>query len=508
MDRERQMMTGEVVDLGVPGQLLAGAESTIRETDAWCAGSCGAIAPTVTADGTSLRSIDPLVADLVDRESLRQREKIILIASESRPHPAVLEALASSFTSLYAEGYPPPRLRESSLEELSLVESRLADHNRHGNRRFYQGAEFADLIECIAERRTAACFATDDCPADDIRVNVQPLSGSVANLAVYEALLEPGDTMMAMALTEGGHLTHGSPYSVTGKRYRTVFYGTDPETGRLDYDTMRSLAKTHRPKLLVGGFTSYPWYPDWARFREIADEVGAILLADIAHTVGMVIGGVCNNPVMTADVVTFTTHKTLCGPRGAVILSTDRRIARRLDRAVFPGLQGGPHVNKMAAIAVAMEFARSDSFRMLQHRIVENAKYLARALEDNGLTLAFGGTDTHQLLIDLKPLGLKGDVAARVLDRVGIVCNRNVIPGDRNGGDAHGIRLGTPWVTQRGMGREEMIDLAGIVARVLATLASCAGREGGDDFVGGPMVLEFNRAADNVRALIARVDPM
>jgi len=508
MDREQRMMAGEVLDRGVPGESLAGSGSTIRERDTWHAGACNAATTAVTVNGTTLRSIDPLVADLVDRESRRQREKIILIASESQPHPAVLEALASPFTSLYAEGYPPARLRESSLEELALVESRLEEHNRHGNRRFYQGAEFADLIECVAERRTAACFATGGCPADRIKVNVQPLSGSVANLAVYEALLEPGDTIMAMALAEGGHLTHGSPYSVTGKRYRTVSYGTDPETGRLDYDAMRSLAKTHRPKLLIGGFTSYPWFPNWARFREIADEVGAILLADIAHTAGMVIGGVHSNPVMTADVVTFTTHKTLCGPRGAVILSTDKHIARRLDRAVFPGLQGGPHVNKIAAIAVAMELAMSDRFRILQHCIVENAKYLADALEDNGLTLAYGGTDTHLLLIDLRPFGLKGDVAARVLDRAGIVCNRNVIPGDRNGGDAHGIRLGTPWATQRGMGREEMIDLAGIIARVLAALTSCAGREGSDIFVGGSMELEFSRAADDVQALIARVDPI
>ncbi|MCK5584756.1 serine hydroxymethyltransferase [Candidatus Bipolaricaulota bacterium] len=508
MDRERRMIAGEALDRDIPGELLMGARSAIQETDTRPAGTGGTQVPTLASDGTTLRSIDPLVADLVARESRRQKEKIILIASESRPHPAVLEALASPFTSLYAEGYPPARLRESPLEALALVESQLVEHERHGNRRYYQGTEFADLIECIAERRTAACFAAGDCPADRIRVNVQPLSGSVANLAVYEALLEPGDTMMAMALTEGGHLTHGSPYSVSGKRYQTVFYGTNPKTGRLDYDAMRNLAKTHQPKLLVGGFTSYPWRPDWAQFREIADEAGAILLADIAHTAGMVIGGVCTNPVGIADVVTFTTHKTLCGPRGAVILSTDRDIARRLDRALFPGMQGGPHVNKMAAIAVAMELARSDRFRRLQHLIVENAQHLADALEDNGLTLAYGGTDTHLLLIDLRPIGLEGEVAARVLDRVGIVCNRNVIPGDRNGGDTHGIRLGTPWVTQRGMGRKEMTDLAGIIARVLAMLASCVEREGGDDFVGGPMGLDLSREAADVRALIARVDPV
>ena len=508
MDREQRMIVEEMLGRSVPDESFAEPGFTIQKQDTWRADAFNAATTTVTADGTSLRSIDPLVADLADRESQRQREKIILIASESQPHPAVLEALASPFTSLYAEGYPPTRLRESSLEDLALIESHLEEHRRHGNRRFYQGAEFADLIECVAERRTAACFATGDCPADGIRVNVQPLSGSIANLAVYEALLEPGDTMMAMALAEGGHLTHGSPYSVTGKRYQKVSYGTDPTTGRLDYDAMRSLAKKHQPKLLVGGFTSYPWFPDWQQFRDIADEVGAILLADIAHTVGMVIGGVHDSPVGIADVVTFTTHKTLCGPRGAVILSTDKNIARRLDRAVFPGLQGGPHVNKMAAIAVAMKLARSERFRELQQRIVDNAKHLANALQDNGLTLAYDGTDTHLLLVDLRPFGLRGDLAARVLDSVGIVCNRNVIPGDHNGGDAHGIRLGTPWATQRGMGREEMIDLAGIIAQVLTAVASYAEREEGGDFLGGSMSPELCRAADDIRALIARVDPI
>jgi len=506
MDREQRMVAEEGSGHDTVGKLLEGLGSPIKRASAWCAGST--MASTHAKEGTSLRAIDPVVAELVTRELHRQEEKVILIPSESRPHPAVLEALASPFTSLYAEGYPPSRLRESSLDELTYAENHLKVHRRHGNCRFYQGTEFADLIECVAERRTAECFATKDCPADRIRVNVQPLSGSVANLAVYEALLEPGDRMMAMALTEGGHLSHGSPYSVVGKRYRAVSYGTDPKTGRLDYDGMRRLAKTHRPKLLVGGFTSYPWQPDWARFREIADEVGAILSADIAHTAGMVIGGVYPNPVGIADVVTFTTHKTLCGPRGAVILSTDRKISRCLDKAVFPGLQGGPHVNKIAAIAVAMRLAQSDYFHALQYRIVENARQLAASLEDNGLTLAYGGTDTHLLLVDLRPLGLEGNLAARVLDHVGIVCNRNVIPGDRNGSDAHGIRLGTPWVTQRGMEREEMIDLAGIIARVLTALASCAAGAVADDLVKGPMGPELSRAARDVRAIIARVDPV
>jgi len=459
--------------------------------------------PSGLGRGSGLRTVDPLVAELIDRETRRQTEKLILIPSETVPHPAVLEALASPFTSLYAEGYAPERLREATLDDLAPIDTQLAIHRESGNRRFYQGAELADLVESVAERRTAECFATDACPADRIRVNVQPLSGSVANLAVYEALLQPDDVLMAMELTEGGHLTHGSPYSVSGRRYRTVWYGTDPRTQRIDYDEVRDLAFEVRPKVLVGGFSSYPWAPDWARLREIADEVSAYLLADIAHSAGLVIGGVYPNPLGIADAVTLTTHKTLCGPRAGVILSTEEKIARRIDRAVFPGLQGGPHVNKIAAVAVAMKLARRDRFRTLQRRIVENARALASALEDRGLALAYGGTDTHLLLIDLRPLGLQATLAARALDRVGIVCNQNVIPGDRNGADPSGLRFGTPWASQRGMGPREMDDLAGIIASVLFALAESGSGASGDSQTSS-LRRQLDRAAEDVRALVDR----
>ena len=427
------------------------------------------------AGSPNLSACDPLVFDIIGREALRQEEKIILIASESRPHPAVLEALASPFTSVYAEGYSPRRHREASLADLSRIEERLREYAELGNDRYYRGTEFADLIEGIAERRTAERFCTPEYPSEGIHVNVQPLSGSAANLAAYEALLDPGDRMMSMALTEGGHLTHGSPYSVAGRRYEAVFYRTDPATGRLDYDAIERLAVESKPSLLVGGFTSYPWYPDWIRLRSIADLVGARLLADISHTAGMVAGGVFPSPVGIADVVTCTTHKTLCGPRGAVVLSTDPEIARRIDRAVFPGLQGGPHMNKIAAIAVAMELARSDEFRTLQHRIVSNAKELSSSLTDNGIRVAYGGTDTHLVLVDLRDLGIQGETAARALDQIGVVCNRNVIPGDRNGKDVHGIRLGTTWVSQLGWGAGEMDELAGIIADVLKQISDSFG---------------------------------
>jgi glycine hydroxymethyltransferase len=424
-----------------------------------------------TPGHVSLQTVDPLLADLVEREARRQAEKVILIPSESVPHSAVLEALASPFTSLYAEGCAPRRMRRAALEDLERVDAQLEAHRSLGNDRYYQGAELADVVEAIAERRIAACFASERTPADRIHVNVQPLSGSAANLAAYEALLRPGDVLMAMALTEGGHLTHGAPCSLSGRLYRTVWYATDPRTGRLDYDEIRYLAREHRPRLLVGGFTSYPWRPDWEQYRAIADEVGAFLLADMAHAAGLIVGGVYPNPIGIADVVTLTTHKTLCGPRGAAILTTDEKIARRVDRAVFPGLQGGPHVNKIAAIAVAMKLAKLDAFRALQWRIVENARHLALALERRGMRLAYGGTDTHFLLIDLRPLGLRGNVVARALDRAGIVCNRNVVPGDRSVADPHGIRLGTTWASQRGMGPSEMEDLAEIIAAVLRALS-------------------------------------
>ena len=502
MDREQRMSTAERVG----NEMRSARDSTSWQTGSWPPEASVALTTACSTGESTLHAVDPLVADLIRREGRRQEEKLILIASESKPHPAVLEALASPFTSVYAEGHPPSQLREASLEELSDGDSQLETDRRGKTRRFYQGTEWADLIECVAERRTARCFATAEWPAESIYVNVQPLSGSVANLAVYEALLDPGDTLMAMALAEGGHLTHGSPYSTSGRRYRTVFYTTDPDTGKLDYKAMRHLARKHRPKLLVGGFTSYPWRPDWAAFRAIADEVGAMLLTDIAHTAGLVVGGVYPNPIGMADVVTFTTHKTLCGPRGAAILSTDKQIAKRLDRAVFPGLQGGPHVNKIAAIAVAMRLAGGSGFQALQRRIVDNAGHLADALRDNGLTLAYGGTDTHLLLIDLRPLGVSGTLAACALDRACVVCNRNVIPGDCSGSDPAGIRLGTPWVSQRGMGREEMVDLAGIITHVLEALTAHVARRGDDSMDSGRLARDLGVAAKRVKALIGRAE--
>ena len=422
---------------------------------------------------SSLLNADPQTAALIAAEERRQREKIILIPSESLTPSAVREALGSVLTSIYAEGYPRRAMMDLPPERLADLDEQLASYRRYADRRFYKGAEIADLVESLAARRAAACFETPEIPAEQIRANVQALSGAAANLAVYDTFVQPGETVMGMALTEGGHLTHGSPFSVTGKRYRIVSYATDPKTGRLDYDAIERLANEHRPRMIIAGFTSYPWKPDWGRFRAIADNVGAILLADVAHTAGMIVGGVYPSPIGHAHVATLTTHKTLCGPRGAVILSTEPEIAEMIDSAIFPGQQGGPHVNKFAGIAVALKLALTPEFADLQRRIVENASHLADALQENGLSLAYGGTDTHLLLVDLRELAsetgftLMGEVASRILDIAGIVCNKNTLPGDTSAADAHGIRLGTPWVTQRGMGSGEMKEIASIIADVL-----------------------------------------
>ncbi|NLE99724.1 MAG: serine hydroxymethyltransferase, partial [Anaerolineales bacterium] len=423
-----------------------------------------------------LPALDPFVADLVERESERQATKLIMIPSESSAPQAVREALGSVFQNVYAEGYPPLRMTGDPEERLRDVDWQLANYRRYGDRRFYKGVEFADVVESLAQRRCAELFAHETLPAEQIHVNVQPLSGAAANLAVYWALMAPGDTLMGLDLFQGGHLTHGSQFNLSGRRYRVVSYGVDPQTERLDYDQIHALALQYRPRVIVAGFTSYPWAPDWRAFRAIADEVGAYLMADIAHTAGMAAAGVYPSPVGIADITTFTTHKTICGPRGAVIVTTDESLAQTIDMAVFPGQQGGPHVNKFAAMAVAFGLAQTEQFRKLQQQIAANAQALAAALQAQGLRLAYGGTDTHLLLIDLKSLGARdgfplwGEPAVRILDLAGIVANKNTIPGDSETSLATGIRLGTPWVTQRGLVEADMETLAGVIYRLLSQI--------------------------------------
>jgi glycine hydroxymethyltransferase len=443
---------------------------------------------------TQLAALDPAVSDLIRYEEERQARKLILIPSESQAPAAVREALGSVFQNIYAEGYPDPAMHGLTQAQILDYEVQFAAYRRNSDERYYKGVEYVDVLESLARRRAAEAFAANGVGPEAIYANVQPLSGSPANSAVYDALAQPGETVMGMSLLHGGHLTHGSPVNRSGRHYKIVSYGIDPVTERLDYAQIEALAKQHKPKMIIAGFTSYPWMPDWARFRQIADTVGAYLLADISHIAGMVAAGVVSSPIGHAHAISFTTHKTLYGPRGACILTTDKKLAAKIDSAVFPGEQGGPHVNTIAGMAVAFKLARTPEFVQLQRQIVDNASQMAAAFQRHGLRVPYGGTDTHMLLVDCKtvraatgvsPDGgkgtpLMGDPAARILDLAGIVLNRNTIPGDKSARTPSGIRIGTPWITQRGFEAAQVERLAEIIARVLKGCqpVAYAGRRG------------------------------
>lgn len=420
-----------------------------------------------------LAELDPEVAELIRHETARQERYLILIPSESSVPQAVREALSSPFHNIYAEGYPLDETRTMSQSEILDYDARLPEYRRYADKRYYKGTEYADIVESLARRRAAELFATPQYPADKLYVNVQPLSGAPANSAIFSGLINVGDTVMGLDLLQGGHLTHGSPVARSGKQYKAVSYSVDPVTELLDYDAIRALALEHKPKIIIAGYTSYPYAPDWEKFRDIAHEVGAYLMADVAHVAGMIIGGVFPSPVGIADVVSFTTHKTLAGPRGAVIITHRADVASKVDRAVFPGEQGGPHVHAIAALAVALRLAFTDQFRQLQVQTVANAARLAQKLTQRGLRIAYGGTSTHLLLVDCKTIvgadgtPLSGDQAARILDLAGIVTNRNTIPGDTAALRASGIRIATPWITQRGFKEAEIDRLGDLMADLL-----------------------------------------
>jgi glycine hydroxymethyltransferase len=372
-------------------------------------------------------SEDPEIAELIHAEALRQHDKIRLIPSENYVSRAVLEATGSVLTNKYSEGYP--------------------------GRRYYEGQQLVDPIEVVARDRAEALFGAD-------HANVQPYSGSPANLAVYLAFAQPGDTFMSMALAMGGHLTHGSPVSVTGKWFRPVHYGVRRDTGRTDMDQVRELALKERPKIIFCGGTAIPRTIDFPAFAAIAAEVDAVLVADMAHIAGLVAGGAHPSPVGHAQVITTTTHKTLRGPRGAMIL-TDSDHAVAIDKAVFPGLQGGPHNHTTAGIAVALHEAAQPSFRLYAAQVVANAAALATALLSRGYDLVSGGTDNHLILIDLTAKGIAGKPAAKALDRAGIELNFNTVPFDqRRPLDPSGLRIGTPAITTRGLSEEHMPAIA------------------------------------------------
>jgi glycine hydroxymethyltransferase len=374
-----------------------------------------------------VESADSEIADLINAEARREAEKIRLIPSENYVSVAVLEACGTLLTNKYSEGYP--------------------------GRRYYEGQQIVDPLEALARERAESLFGV-------AHANVQPYSGSPANLAVYLAFAKPGDTFMSMELSAGGHLSHGSPASVTGKWFNPVHYGVRRDTGRVDMDEVRDLALKERPKIIFCGGTAIPRTIDFPAFAAIAAEVDAVLVADIAHIAGLIAGGAHPSPVGHAPVITTTTHKTLRGPRGAMIM-TDAEHASPIDKAVFPGLQGGPHNHTTAAIAVALKEASAPSFRVYAAQIVANAKALAAALTERGYDLVSGGTDNHLLLVDLTSKGIAGKPAAKALDRAGIELNFNTVPFDqRRPFDPSGIRLGTPAVTTRGLTEAHMPQLA------------------------------------------------
>ncbi|MCB9733319.1 MAG: serine hydroxymethyltransferase [Deltaproteobacteria bacterium] len=380
-----------------------------------------------TTTPSPIAAVDPDLLALIEAEEARQRRQIRLIASENYASSAVLAATGSVLTNKYSEGYP--------------------------EKRYYEGQQFIDQVETLAIERAKALFGAE-------HANVQPYSGSPANLAVYTALLDPGDTILGMALPAGGHLTHGWKVSATGKFWNAVQYGVTRDSHRIDYDEVERLAREHRPKMIVCGASAYPRVIDFARFGQIAAEVGAYLMADIAHISGLVVTGEHPHPFPHADVVTTTTHKTLRGPRGGLILCKAKH-AKKIDRAVFPGLQGGPHNHTTAALCVALKEAADPSFIDYARAVKDNARALGDELVARGFSLVTGGTDNHLLVVDVTPRGVSGGAFAKALAKAGIVANMNAIPFDeRPPMDPSGVRIGTPAVTSRGFGRPEMARIA------------------------------------------------
>jgi glycine hydroxymethyltransferase len=392
----------------------------------------------------TIADVDPEIAELITLEERRQRDSIRMIASENYVSGAVLAATGTVLTNKYSEGYP--------------------------GKRYYEGQKYIDQVEQLCIDRAKSVFGAE-------HANVQPYSGSPANLAVYFAFLKPGDTVMGLGLPAGGHLTHGWSVSITGSYFRAVQYGVRKDTHRIDMDEVRELARKERPKLMYCGGTAIPRTIEFAAYAEIAKEVGAVLCADIAHIAGLIAGGAHPTPVGHADVITTTTHKTLRGPRGAMIMCKAEH-AKAIDRAVFPGLQGGPHNHTTAGIAVALREAAAADFKTYAHQIVANAKALAAALVERGFSVITGGTDNHLILVDCTSKNVSGKIAAKALDAAGIELNYNSIPFDtRKPFDPSGIRIGTPAVTSRGMKEAEMKQIAAWMERVVAAPADAAAHE-------------------------------
>ncbi|WP_353570994.1 serine hydroxymethyltransferase [Candidatus Albibeggiatoa sp. nov. BB20] len=394
----------------------------------------------------TIADFDPELAQAIQNEEQRQEEHLELIASENYTSPRVLEAQGSVLTNKYAEGYP--------------------------SKRYYGGCEYVDIAEKLAIERAKELFGAD-------YANVQPHSGSQANAAVYLALLEPHDTVLGMSLADGGHLTHGAKVNFSGKIFNAIQYGLDKETGEIDYEQMEQLALEHKPKMIIGGFSAYSRVVDWKRMREISDKVGAYLMTDIAHVAGLVVAGEYPNPIEYADVVTTTTHKTLRGPRGGLILAkANPKITKKLNSLVFPGTQGGPLMHVIAGKAVAFKEAMQPEFKVYQKQVVENARMMAKTMIERGYDIVSGGTDNHLFLLDLVSKNMTGKVADAALGNSNITVNKNAVPNDpQSPFVTSGIRIGTPAMTTRGLGTEEMIQVANWICDVLDDVENVAVQE-------------------------------
>ena len=387
----------------------------------------------------TLKEIDPEVFDAISKEIRREKENLLMIASENYASRAVIEAHANVMTNKYAEGYPGAR--------------------------YYGGCEYVDVVENLAIERAKKLFNAE-------YVNVQPHSGSQANMAVYFSVLKPGDLIMGMDLAHGGHLSHGSKVSFSGTLFKSVFYGVSPETERIDFDQIRRIAREYKPKMIIAGASAYPREINFSMFKEIAQEIGAFFMADIAHIAGLIVAGLHPSPVGLAEFVTSTTHKTLRGPRGGIIIA-NREYAQKIDKAIFPGIQGGPLMHIIAAKAVAFKEAMEPEFREYQKQVVANAKVLAEELMRLGFRLVSGGTDNHLILMDLTDKGITGKQAEEALARAGIVVNKNSIPFDKRGPKVtSGIRIGTPALTTRGFKEDEMKFIASLISEVLNQIDS------------------------------------
>lgn len=417
-----------------------------------------------------LKKTDPEIYTLIKKEEERQQSTLMMIPSENIASKAVEEAVGSVLGNKYAEGYP--------------------------FRRYYQGQEIVDQVETLAVERVKELFNVP-------YANVQPHSGSPANFAVYHALLKPGETLMGLSLSSGGHLTHGAKFTASSRYFTSVSYEVDAQ-GYINYEALRKLSLTHKPTIIIAGTTAYPRILDWEAFARIADEVGAYLMADISHISGLVVAGVYPSPVPHAHIITSTTHKTFRGPRGGMIMVTQKGVAKnpdlpkKIDSSIIPGIQGGPHLNTIAGIAVAAKEAMSQEFKTYANRIVENAQTLAQELVKKGIHLVTGGTDSHLLLIDLRKENVLGNTVAEACEEAGIILNRNSVPGDTNPPFyPKGIRLGTPGITSRGMGREEMVAIAGFIADII-TLVSKAKKE-------LSVTAEDERIAENRKKILTSV---